>query len=126
MKIHHVAITVNNLEESLKFYRDFFDFQIVKLFERKDMGAKSVFVKLDEFSLELWEFLDMKENSDDLKDIKVKGIRHIAFEVENIDKTVSEFRSKKLDISDPEMGASGHRYSFTNDPNGVALELYEK
>jgi len=36
----------------------------------------------------------MKENSDDLEDIKFRGIRHIAFEVENLDRIIEDFRNK--------------------------------
>jgi len=122
-----VAITVNDLDESLKFYQDFFNFTVVKEFESLSFpGAKAIFIELHGVALELWKFKDMKRNSDDLADIKIKGIRHIAFEVDNIDKTVSELREKGLTISEPKLGASEHRFCFTKDPNGIALELYEK
>ncbi|MBA4320341.1 MAG: hypothetical protein C0412_18240 [Flavobacterium sp.] len=126
MKVHHIAITVNNLEESQKFYQDFFNFKISKSFEREDMGAKAVFLELEGFFIELWEFADFKENNDDLKDIKIRGIRHIAFEVENIGKIFSDFRQRGLEITEPKLGASGHMYSFTSDPNGVALGIYQR
>lgn len=86
MRIHHIAITVNNLEESQKFYQDFFNFKVGEFFEREDMRAKFVHLELNGFIIELWEFTDIKENSDNLRDIKIRGIRHIAFGVENLDK----------------------------------------
>ncbi len=125
MKIHHIAITVNNLNESLKFYQDFFGFQLIKKFKKEDANAEFAFIKLNDYLMELWKFTDIKVNTDDLSDLKIKGIRHIAFAVENIDEIVSEFKKKGLNVSNPKMGAAGHRFSFTNDPNGVALELYE-
>lgn len=126
MKIHHIAITVNDLKESRKFYQDFFDFKISKEFERKDLGAKAVFLELNGFYIELWQFADIQENSDDLKNIKVRGIRHIAFEVENLDKIISDFQQKGVEATKPKLGASGHYYSFITDPSGVALELYQR
>ena len=124
--MHHVSITVNNLEESKKFYQDFFWLKCIKKFERKDLWAKAVFLELDGFYIELWQFKDMKENSDDLEDIKFRGIRHIAFEVENLDRIIEDFRNKWLKAGKPKLWASWHYYSFTVDPNGVALELYQK
>ena len=56
MKIHHITIAVNNLEESIKFYTQILGFEIVKKFTRKDMGAKAVFIKLEDFQIEMWEF----------------------------------------------------------------------
>jgi len=126
MKVHHIAITVSNLDESIKFYSDILGFEVAKRFEREDMGAKATFIKLDNFQIELWQFEDMKENFNLLNDIKVKGIRHIAFEVDNLNKTITELKKKGLEFSEPKLGASGHNYSFTTDPNGVALEFYEK
>jgi glyoxylase I family protein len=126
MKIHHIAITVNNLEESRQFYQDFFKFNTHKIFERKDLGAKAIFLELSGFYLELWQFKDLKDNSDDLRDIKVRGIRHIAFEVENLDKIISDVQQKGVEATKAKLSASGHYYSFISDPNGVALELYQK
>lgn len=125
MRIHHIAITVNNLNESLKFYQDFFGFVLIKKFYKKEVEAEFAFIKLDDCFLELWEFADMKKNIDDLNDLKIKGIRHIAFAVKDIGKIVSKFKKKGLNISNPKMGAAGHKFGFFNDPNGVALELYE-
>jgi len=126
MRIHHIAITVNNLEESVKFYTQVLEFEIAKRFAREDMGAHATFVKLNDFQIELWQFQDMKENTEPLNDIKVRGIRHIAFEVDDLDKTISNLNEKGLKFSEPKLGASGHKYSFANDPNGIALEFYEK
>ena len=71
MKIHHVSITVNNLEESTKFYREMLGFEVEMSFERKDLGAKATFIKLKEFQMELWQFEEMKKNVDPLDDIKI-------------------------------------------------------
>ena len=125
MKIHHVSITVNNLEESTKFYREMLGFEVEMSFERKDLGAKATFIKLKEFQMELWQFEEMKKNVDPLDDIKIRGIRHIAFGVQDLDETVKKLKNKGLVFKGPKQGASG-RYAFTTDPNGIALEFYEE
>ncbi len=126
MKVHHIAITVNNLEESVKFYTQVLGFKIVKKFAREDMAAYATFIKLNNFQIELWQFKDLKENSNSLDDIKVRGIRHLAFEVDNLKETIATLKDKGLQFSESKLGASGHYYCFTTDPNGVALEFYEK
>lgn len=126
MKLHHVALTVENLEKSKKFYEDYFSAKVVKEFSRPDLSGKAVFLQIENTYLELWEFSDGKENEDGLNDLKTIGIRHIAFEVENVDKVSVELRAKRLLISEPKLGGSGHRYAFTQDQNGIKIELYEK
>ena len=126
MKLHHIAITVSNLQESIDFYQKFFNFEIIKEFERLDMNAKAVFLKLGDFAVELWEFQDGKSNQDDLGDIKIKGIRHIALAVENLDDEIKKLNKKGLKVSPAKKGASGGRYTFVFDLDGVAIELYEE
>ena len=126
MKIHHVAMTVNNLKESKAFYAEMFGFEVVQEFQRKDMGARATFMKLGECAIELWQFENMTKNQDDLSVLSIRGVRHLAFEVENLDKTIAKLHARGLKFSTPTMGASGHRYAFTSDPSGIPLELYEK
>lgn len=83
-------------------------------------------MKLGDTLIELFEFPDTKQSNDDLTDLKTIGIRHFAFEVDDIDLTVKNLRDKGLDITDPQMGSSGHRFCNLTDPNGISLELYEK
>lgn len=128
MKIHHVAITVNNLKESVKFYNKVLGFKIGKQFSKTIGGslAFATYVKLGNFQIELWQFENMKENLDSLGDITIRGIKHIAFEVNDLNKTIAKLENKGLQFSKPTLGASGHNYTFTTDPNGIALEFYEK
>lgn len=126
MKIHHVSVTVKDLKESVEFYTKILGFEISKEFGREDMGARATLISLNDFQIELWQFNDMRKNSDSLGDIKIIGIRHLAFEVENLGDTISKLQTKGLKFSEPKLGASGHNYSFSSDPNGVALEFYER
>lgn len=126
MKIHHLSISVKNLQKSAKFYIDNFGFRSAGQFARADGSLRARFIKLDNLTLELLCFSDMKNNSDDLNDSKIRGIRHIAFEVDDIDKEAACLKKKGLNFTVPRKGSSGHRFSFFNDPDGVVLELFEK
>ncbi len=125
MQLHHTALTVNNLEESIAFYVEHFGFNLVKKYDRPDLKGKAALIKLVDYHLELWEFGDAQTNQDALNNLKIKGIRHIAFSVEDIDQTVEELKSRGIDISEIKLGASGKKYAFFEDPSGIALELYE-
>jgi glyoxylase I family protein len=124
MKPDHIAITVNNLDESIPFYRDVLGFQVGKQFERKEWKGKACFLHKSNFAIELWEFEGGKEN--DLGDIKMKGLRHLAFEVEDMDDAVKELRAKGVDVREPQEGKTVKKFTFFEDPDGVVLELVER
>jgi len=122
--IHHIAISVENLEQSVKFYMDLLGFIEIRRFERNDLNGKAAFLKLGDVQLEIWEFKDNIESKDDLSNLKIKGLRHIALSVDNFDKICTILKSK-TGASEPRFGASGKRYCFIKDPNGIPIELYE-
>ncbi|MEK7508012.1 MAG: VOC family protein [Patescibacteria group bacterium] len=124
MTIHHIAISVDNLEHSLDFYRTNFGFAEISRFERQDLGGKAVFMKLGEILLEIWEFTE-RRNMNNLADLNVVGIRHIAFEVVNLNSKIEEFQNAGIEVSKPDKGASGGIYAFLKDPDGIPIELYE-
>lgn len=126
MKIHHVALSVRNLENSANFYKDTFGFKEIKRFERKDLGGKSVMLELKGMVIELWQFENQIENKDDFSNLNIIGIKHMAFEVDDVEKVHKELKSKNIEITEPKLGASGAKYSFLKDPDGIPIELYEK
>ncbi|MEX1112117.1 MAG: VOC family protein [Candidatus Andersenbacteria bacterium] len=122
MKLHHVAITVSNLEKSTDFYTKNFGLQVVKEFARPENGWKARFLQADNIIIELFEFEESGSQNDN-EDISIVGIRHIAFSVEDIDEEVK--RLSHLEFTPVHEGASGRRLTFTQDPDGVQIELYE-
>jgi catechol 2,3-dioxygenase-like lactoylglutathione lyase family enzyme len=53
---------------------------------------------------------------------------HIAFEVENMEKTISIMRKEKVTITDEpfRLGPAGPVIAFIEDPDGVLIELIER
>lgn len=123
MKIHHLAISVRSLKRSAGFYKRFFGFEEAKRFERKDLGARAVFLESDEFQLELWEFKKQAENKDDFFRLEILGLKHLAFGTKNIEQDFKRFKSRSR--SELRKGASGGRYFFLEDPDGLPIEIYQ-
>jgi len=53
---------------------------------------------------------------------------HIAFEVENMEKTISMMRKEKVTITDEpfRLGPAGPLIAFIEDPDGTLIELIER
>uniref|UniRef100_UPI004025C89F VOC family protein n=1 Tax=Segatella hominis TaxID=2518605 RepID=UPI004025C89F len=55
------------------------------------------------------------------------GLRHLAFEVDNLLETIDELDSKGI-VHEPIRTDeyTGKQFVFFNDPDGLPIELYEK
>ena len=55
-----------------------------------------------------------------------KGLRHLAFAVEDLDAAVAHLKKNKVAVQEIRLDElTGKRFSFFNDPSGQPLELYE-
>lgn len=109
----------------MEFYTRTFGFTEVQRFERKDLNGKAVFMNLGDMQLEIWEFGDGINPKDDLSNLKIRGLRHIAFSVTDLDLACQELKLES-DLSKSLLGASGQKYCFCKDPDGISIELYEQ
>jgi glyoxylase I family protein len=125
MKPHHIAICVTDLKQSIDFYSKYFNFSIKKTFRKDEFKADFCLITNGIFEIELFVF-DKKMSSSNLKeDLFRNGFRHFAFEVENLEETVTKLECKGLLFSKIEEGKSGNLFAFCKDPDGVQLELLE-
>lgn len=129
MKYHHIAISVRDLEKSLKFYKEVFGFTEVKRVEREDLGIKTVFLRLDaedNLHLELIQPHDPTGSKDDFSNLSILGLKHICFEVDSADEKYKELRDGGYEVTEPKQGKSVKKYFFIKDPDGFTMEFCEK
>lgn len=126
MDIHHIAISVSDLEKSVRFYKDMLGFQEAFRFTKKEWKGKAVVMKLNDIELEIFHLSGFVRNQDNMSDLNVIGIKHFAIAVKDIDKTYAELKSKGIDIDLPKKGTTCSKYCFLRDPDQIPIELYEK
>lgn len=122
--IHHIGITVTDLDKSERFYCETFGFRPVKSYDNAEGGLRGSVLELEGQKIELIESPHPRGN-DSLNDLHTIGIRHIAFAVPDIQEAYARLKSMDLEINEPEMGKSGAMYAHLLDPDGIQLEIYE-
>ena len=122
--IHHVAILTDDYERSKTFYVDILGFRILAETYRAERNSYKLDLEINgQYQIELFSFPEFKERASFPEQ---KGLRHLAFAVENIEESVAELITKGVTVQgirNDEL--TGKNFCFFNDPNGQPLEFYE-
>ena len=124
-RIHHIAILTDDYNKSKAFYTEVLGFEIILESYREARQSYKLDLAINgQYQIELFSFPEYKERNSFPES---KGLRHLAFEVEDVDASVIELRSKGVDVQDVRVDEiTGKRFAFFYDPNGQPLEVYEK
>ncbi len=125
--IHHIAILTDkdNYEVSKAFYTSVLGFEIILETYRKERDSYKLDLAIaGRYQIELFSFPDFRPRG---SYPEARGLRHLAFAVDNIEEAVAELRAKGVETEDIRIdGLTGQKFVFFNDPNGQPLELYEE
>ena len=122
--IHHVAILTDDYERSKAFYVNILGFKIAGETYRAERKSYKLDLEINgQYQIELFSFPEFKERASFPEQ---KGLRHLAFAVENIEDSVAELILKGVDVQGIRIDElNGKKFCFFYDPNGQPLELYE-
>ena len=125
MRIHHVAIICSDYETSKKFYVDVLGFSIIEETYRKERKSYKLDLKVGETDqIELFSFPNPPERP---SKPEACGLRHLAFEVNDIHESVAQLQAKGIPVEDIRIDEiTGKKFTFFKDPDNLPLELYEK
>lgn len=130
MKLHHIAIWVNDLEKIKDYYVRFFDAVANDIYINKATGFSSYFLKFPLGSeIEIMHRPDIADNlNDTIK--QYKGYIHLAFEVKSLEEV--DAQAKKLQqagfsiLRGPRTTGDGYYEFETLDPENNRLEVLFK
>lgn len=130
MKIDHLGIAVQSLDESLKFYHETLGLPVKGIEEVASQKIRVAFLPVGESKFELLEPTDPESPIAKFMEKKGPGIQHVALRVENIEAEIERLKAQGVQfIGDkPTIGAGGAKIIFIHpkSTNGVLLELCEK
>ena len=96
-KIHHVAIIASDYEKSKHFYVNILGLKIIREVYRKERNSYKLDLKLGDSQIELFSFPNPPKRP---SYPEACGLRHLAFEVTNIEETVEELKENGIDVED--------------------------
>ncbi|MGX1262826.1 glyoxylase I family protein [Rossellomorea marisflavi] len=122
--VHHIAIICSDYEASKAFYTDLLGFTIIREVYREERDSYKLDLALNgAYIIELFSFPDAPERP---SYPEARGLRHLAFEVKNIEDAVAELRHYSIQVEDIRIDPyTSKRFTFFSDPDGLPLELYE-
>lgn len=128
LQLHHVTLSANDVDLTSQWYVDYLGFSITDRFSltRPD-GRQIDVVRIARPGLQL--NISKFPGSVPLdRSTENQGWRHLAFEVEDVDRTYQQLRSQGVQfITEPfTYDPPGYRVVFFRDPEGNILELYQE
>src|SRR5215210_8242992 len=97
-KIHHLAILTDRYEESKRFYTDLLGFTIINETYREQRDSYKLDLAINgQYCIELFSFPEYKERNSFPES---KGLRHLAFAVDDVAGWIVYLRSKQVEVQD--------------------------
>ena len=122
--IGHIAITCQDIDQSLDFYTRILGLPEAFRMNRDDGSLWMVYIKTGSD-----DFIELFANGGDQPDVpqNASGFKHICLWVDDIEATLHDLKTKGLDVGPGGIrtGRSRCRQYFIADPDGVRVELMQ-
>ena len=137
--ISHVGISVSNMDQSLKFYRDTLGLTLLggktnrfqgelyeNIFQLKDVCGRSAMLSINKMRIELFEFENPRGNKSDSRlPVNHNKINHICFEVHDIQNEYQRLSAAGVYFHCPPQNAGYAKATYGRDPDGNVFELIQ-
>ena len=129
-KVDHVGISVANLRESVEWYVDKLGFELVRPL---NLGSESTMtiaqLRRGDFNIELFQIEGAEplpeHRRDPSADLRVQGLAHFAFQVDDVAAVQAELEAKGVNIVMP-LTENRTNFFFVNDNSGNSFEFIQR
>ena len=124
-KVHHIAILCSDYEKSKTFYTEILGLTIIREIYREERRSYKLDLALNgTYIVELFSFPDPPKRP---SRPEAAGLRHLAFEVINLDETIAFLNTKNIDSESIRIDeTTKKRFTFIADPDELPIEFYER
>ena len=122
-KQHHIAIISSDWEKTREFYVQKLGFELFREVYRPEQDDYLRMLRHGDTVLEVFIKPEYPER---VNNPEAKGLRHLAFHVENIEPAIAWLNAMGIETEPArEDKVNGGRFTFFKDPDGLPLELHE-
>ena len=123
--IHHIAIIASDYDKAKEFYVDKLGFKVKREVERKEREDFIIFLDAGD-NIEIELFIE-KNPPERVTRPEARGLRHLAFRVDDIYKSVEELTKRGIETEEIRIDPlNGKHMTFFFDPDGLPLEIREQ
>nr|WP_275113964.1 VOC family protein [Psychromonas antarctica] len=122
---NHIAIICSDYKRSKHFYTSILGFEVIAENYREERRSYKLDLKLPEGGqIELFSFPNPPDRPSKPEAL---GLRHLAFNVESVEKVSNYLMSKGVAVEAIRVDQyTNRKFTFFNDPDGLPLELHEQ
>jgi methylmalonyl-CoA/ethylmalonyl-CoA epimerase len=127
--LNHVAIAVNDIEDTIKFYQDTFGAGEGEIENLEDQAVLAALVRVGGSQIEFIQPTDPEGGVARFIERKGEGVHHICFEVEDLQGTLDRLGESGTQLIDsaPREGLSGQiGFIHPRSTRGVLIELVDQ
>jgi len=128
-RIDHIAIVVDEMDNTLAFWRDALGMELHGLRDVPSEMAQIAFLPAGESEIELVRPTTGDSGLAKYLEKRGPGMHHVCLEVDDIAGMLAQLKGKGIQLinEEPRLSADGKKYAFIHpkSANGVLVELYE-
>jgi glyoxylase I family protein len=123
-RIHHIAIICSDYEKSKRFYVEKLGFEVVCETFREERASYKLDLRVGgAYQIELFSFPNPPAR---LSLPEACGLRHIAFEVDDVQETARVLMTKGVQVEPIRVDEFTNKsFTFLRDPDNLPIEIYE-
>jgi methylmalonyl-CoA/ethylmalonyl-CoA epimerase len=129
-KIEHIALAVADVDAAIAHYRDVWGLEVSSRERVEDQGVEEVMLPLGDSYLQLLGATGPDTIVGRFLARRGEGLHHIAYEVDDLVKTLEQLDSKGVELIDrePRPGGRGHLVAFVHphSNHGLLVELIQR
>lgn len=124
-RLHHIAIICKDYHKSKNFYINHLGFELAQEIYREERESYKLDLVLNgQYLIELFSFPNPPGR---LTRPESSGLRHIAFEVDDLEESVLELEKNGISAEPIRRDEfTNKQFTFIFDPDDLPIELYEK